>query len=543
MEINSSNKGFLPPRVALTATNAASPVTSPATGLLVYNTATAGTSPNSVTPGYYYWNGTAWINIIGNGVPYSGATGAVNLGTYDLTVNGLTVGLGSGGINSNTATGFKSLYSNTTGAQNIAHGWNSLYSNTTGSENVSIGWNTLSSNTVGWDNVAIGNDVLSHNTTGNSNVGIGVATLRQNNANDNLAIGYYSLEANVSGTRNEAFGKYSMRYNTGSDNDAFGNSALYSNQGGGNVAFGGGALYANTTGSLNTAVGYGAAGSMTTGSNNTALGQNTLRTNSSGSYNTVIGNQADVASSNLVNATAIGSGAIVAASNSIQLGNSSVTNVNTNGAITANGLGLGTISPDASSIADFSSTTKGFLPPRMTDIQRDAINNPAQGLIIYCTTCGVNGEWEGYNGSSWTNMTGGSTTSAWTLVSSTTHNFSSAWSQTLAATNTGKQYKLVVSGTWGIANNVQHRDAAYGSDNSNNTIGTGSYTLNQGCDANWNYAGACHPPIPTPSGYSSSHIYTYLLGLGVNGGITISFTDGNYGDNTGSLQFDLYIHN
>ena len=50
LEVNSTSKGFLPPRVALTATNAAGPVTSPAAGLLVYNTATAGTSPNNVTP-------------------------------------------------------------------------------------------------------------------------------------------------------------------------------------------------------------------------------------------------------------------------------------------------------------------------------------------------------------------------------------------------------------------------------------------------------------------------------------------------------------
>jgi hypothetical protein len=61
---NGGNKGFLPPQVALTATNAAGPVTSPATGLLVYNTATAGTTPNEVIPGYYYWNGTAWVNMI-----------------------------------------------------------------------------------------------------------------------------------------------------------------------------------------------------------------------------------------------------------------------------------------------------------------------------------------------------------------------------------------------------------------------------------------------------------------------------------------------
>lgn len=65
LEVASSTQGFLPPRLALTATNAASPVTSPATGLIVYNTASAGTAPNTVAPGYYFWNGTAWIAVIG----------------------------------------------------------------------------------------------------------------------------------------------------------------------------------------------------------------------------------------------------------------------------------------------------------------------------------------------------------------------------------------------------------------------------------------------------------------------------------------------
>jgi hypothetical protein len=58
LDINSGSKGFLPPRVALTATNAAGPIKGPATGLLVYNTATAGTSPYNVSPGYYYNSGT-----------------------------------------------------------------------------------------------------------------------------------------------------------------------------------------------------------------------------------------------------------------------------------------------------------------------------------------------------------------------------------------------------------------------------------------------------------------------------------------------------
>ena len=60
LDVSFTNKGLLIPRVALTATNAAGPITAPATSLLVYNTATAGTAPTNVTPGYYYWNGVAW---------------------------------------------------------------------------------------------------------------------------------------------------------------------------------------------------------------------------------------------------------------------------------------------------------------------------------------------------------------------------------------------------------------------------------------------------------------------------------------------------
>lgn len=67
LDVYSSNKGFLPPRVALTATNISAPVQNPATGLLVYNTATAGTSPTNVSPGYYYWNGTNWYPVINKG--------------------------------------------------------------------------------------------------------------------------------------------------------------------------------------------------------------------------------------------------------------------------------------------------------------------------------------------------------------------------------------------------------------------------------------------------------------------------------------------
>lgn len=68
LEVAASDRGFLPPRVALTATNAFSPIVGTAanaTGLLVYNTATTTNALNNVAPGYYYWNGTAWIQISG----------------------------------------------------------------------------------------------------------------------------------------------------------------------------------------------------------------------------------------------------------------------------------------------------------------------------------------------------------------------------------------------------------------------------------------------------------------------------------------------
>ncbi|HUM48421.1 MAG TPA: hypothetical protein PLD84_15925, partial [Chitinophagales bacterium] len=47
--------------------------------------------------------------------------------------------------------------------------------------------------------------------------------------------------------------------------------------------------------------------------------------------------------------------------------------------------GIGTTTPNASSLLDITSTTKGVLIPRMTKTQRDAIVGPVQGLMIYQT--------------------------------------------------------------------------------------------------------------------------------------------------------------
>jgi hypothetical protein len=49
-------------------------------------------------------------------------------------------------------------------------------------------------------------------------------------------------------------------------------------------------------------------------------------------------------------------------------------------------VGIGTANPDASSVLDITSTTRGLLPPRMTTSERDAINSAAKGLILFNTT-------------------------------------------------------------------------------------------------------------------------------------------------------------
>gem|GEM_PF-5829440 len=66
-------------------------------------------------------------------------------------------------------------------------------------------------------------------------------------------------------------------------------------------------------------------------------------------------------------------------------------------------LGIGTNTPDPSAKLDIVSTSSGFLPPRMTAAQRDAISNPAAGLLIYNTT---SRSIEFYNGTSWAALSG-----------------------------------------------------------------------------------------------------------------------------------------
>ena len=69
---------------------------------------------------------------------------------------------------------------------------------------------------------------------------------------------------------------------------------------------------------------------------------------------------------------------------------------------TSKNLGIGTTAPNASSLLDVSSTTKGVLLPRMTTTQVNAISSPAEGLTVYNTTLNTLCF---YNGTSWQKVT------------------------------------------------------------------------------------------------------------------------------------------
>ena len=79
--------------------------------------------------------------------------------------------------------------------------------------------------------------------------------------------------------------------------------------------------------------------------------------------------------SNIVNADVSASAAIAGSKVSPNFGAQNV--------VTTGAGGFGTATPDAKAALDVTSTTQGFLPPRMTTAQRDAITSPTAGLVLY----------------------------------------------------------------------------------------------------------------------------------------------------------------
>ena len=188
---------------------------------------------------------------------YSDTTGSNN------TATGANALLNNNG-NFNTATGSGALFHNTTDS-NTADGYQALYENKTGSGNVAIGAQALNSNTQGLGNVAVGANVLSF---------VGASTLGANvTGNFNTAVGWLALSGNITGSDNVAVGVEAGKLSTGDSNIDIGHpgvageshtiriggapfagpqTACYIAGISGQTASGGAAVYINSDGKLGT---------------------------------------------------------------------------------------------------------------------------------------------------------------------------------------------------------------------------------------------------------------------------------------------------
>lgn len=84
----------------------------------------------------------------------------------------------------------------------------------------------------------------------------------------------------------------------------------------------------------------------------------------------------------------------------------------------AQNVGIGTTTPDNSAILELYSTSHGFLVPRLTTTQRNAISSPATGLLIYNLD---NQRFEYYNGTQWVAVVSSVATVPFNLIASGTN--------------------------------------------------------------------------------------------------------------------------
>ena len=268
----------------------------------------------------WYTSGT-YISPIGFTAGPGGSTGPL-VKAYsfnsegDCLFNGITVGLGGGGSQTNTAIGGSALINNTpSGSQdgqfNTALGSLALEKNTTGAFNTGLGCYSLFGNTGGYQNTAVGYYSLNANQA-NFNTAVGYESLANNSSGiNNTAVGYVSLANNSSGINNTAVGIQALELNTsGNDNTAMGVNALKSTTGLENTSVGSQTLFFNTTGSYNTAVGYQAGSGTGTGI-------------TGASFNTYLGYMTGCTGNiSYTNSTAVGYDATITANNQIVLGTS-----------------------------------------------------------------------------------------------------------------------------------------------------------------------------------------------------------------------------
>ncbi len=514
LDVSSSNKGFLPPRISLTDIYDQTTIPSPASGLLVYCKGDAG-----LAAGYYYWNGNAWATIAtagGSGSFASSFMRGSRTGTQTIAVGGVVAfssidnSVGND-ISLNTSNGkitlaagntyrIRGAVPNFSGGQRPAFIW---YNETTSSNmgSATFAYNPGDAASLGafgstaelliTPNVStvISFRLLSSLSSGSVTVG---------GNGDFSTIGSYpwfdiqviSGNAPITGQSVD----YGIARYTGADGSALSAGALvgFDATASGNLIWSGNkfTLKANKTYELESSLSIHNSSAGSAGifqifdyTNSISLANSLFMSqNGTGSKNQnantpikcIVTPTTDIqvgiklsdyyggAPGIIGNAVATGS---TSASNTSyfmvkQIGSSAIVNpwvlsgndvYNTSGEV-----GIGTSSPSASALLDVTSTNKGILIPRMTASQKNAISSPTTGLLIFQTDAPVGFYY--YNGSSWISISNPGTTTRYLPHSSNFTHLSAGQSLTSLASGSGSYVAigssdLVIDVPSGYSNN------------------------------------------------------------------------------------------
>jgi hypothetical protein len=276
LDITSTNKGLLVPRVTLTSNTDITTIPTAPTSLIVFNTTAAGSGTTAVVPGFYYWDGTTWLNFI----------------TYTLQQNINTNGKFLSGDGTNNG-----ILLSDNGNMVVKGGFGTGPNLSESGDGAKLIWHPKKAafrvgfiESTDWDQTLMG----------------------ENSA----AFGHESV---ASGPGSSAFGSFSIA--SGSTAFAAGNNAAATNSG--SIAFGNGtfasgvgsmAFGEGSTSSGDYAITFGVA-TLAGGINSMALG---FQTNSAGDYSTAMGYQTSTAG---FYATSTGYFTTASGNNSTAMGN------------------------------------------------------------------------------------------------------------------------------------------------------------------------------------------------------------------------------
>jgi hypothetical protein len=397
LEVASTTKGFLPPRITLTGTEDVATISSPATGLFIYNTATAGATPNNVSPGLYYYDGSKWQRVINQLSGYATTSAlATKADVASPTFTGTptlptgTIGVTQTAENSTTAlatTAFvataNATNANLTGMVTSNGNATTVVTNANLTGVITSSGNATSLGSFTSTNLA---SALSDET------GTGVAVLATSPSLVTPVLGV-ATATSINSTSIPSSKTLVVTTDKLSAMAATTSSELAG-------------VISDETGT----------GTVVLSVSPTFTGTPTLPTGTIGVTQTA-GN-----STTAIATTAFVTGAISSAatgSNYVDLTNAQ-TVAGTKSFSSSMAVGTAVV-PVSSAALEVASTTKGFLPPRMTTPQRNAIVSPENGLIIFNTiTNSVNvfflGQWNQIN----TSLPQGSIASL--IVSSPTNN-------------------------------------------------------------------------------------------------------------------------